>query len=595
MRLARLLFAIALIFGWAHSSFALPYSYNFATTCVDRSGSPWKVPKHTTASATTGPTCTIILPAGMVSGTIVAGYVLGAAVTAPTITASGVVSGSFTPVGGNLTGTRTGAAVYTICIPTGTASGTVTLTASHTTTSTYSVLPAFLIDGADQSTPCGTSAPGFGSGNNLVTGSTSTTVPTGGLGFDIINEGAGATMPFPTTASRWVMMGNPNASYGIGLAATNSSTYQPNWGTASGQTINVVGYVNPCGACTVPGLAANTVGYVHTGTIMACIGDSICDGYQQFTPPGYINPFVSPGPVGSTLADVATRVTALNPSITGTNHGIPGETIVSPALVCPTELNGGPSSGASIIQIGEHPNYVFLEGGVNDMHNGVAFSSTPYDNCLTTITNMGATTIVEEVYPVTSGYADPGNSQVVGAANIQAWNTLLDAWATSKSLVILPQYTTFASPPTFLNSIYNSGDGLHPDQLGVGERAVTYVGAMATPAATTVETRADGAGIVIQPTSIAPGGSVVGYSISRDSFGNFLSNVVAVWSLTSATGGVISTDLVAAVDNMSATFTGHTAGSGVMTAVANTFTGNSGAITVGSPSGTGSGIMRMHP
>lgn len=112
-------------------------------------------------------------------------------------------------------------------------------------------------------------------------------------------------------------------------------------------------------------------------------------------------------------------------------------------------------------------------------------------------------------------------------------------------------------------------------------------------ATTTVETKADGTGVVVPIQSIPAAATITGYSISRDGSGNYIGNVTAVWSLTSATGGVTGTDLVAAGNNKSAVFTGHVAGSGVMTAVANTFTGHSGKITVAT--GVGSGIMRGHP
>lgn len=132
-----------------------------------------------------------------------------------------------------------------------------------------------------------------------------------------------------------------------------------------------------------------------------------------------------------------------------------------------------------MIQGGEHAQYVYFEGGVNDMHNGVVFSSTPYNNCLATLNSMGATTIVEEVYPVTSGYADPvTNNQAVGAVNIQAWNAALDPWALGNSLKVLPEYTTFASPATFLNILFDGGDGLHLDHAGVFKRAQVYAAAI---------------------------------------------------------------------------------------------------------------------
>ena len=113
----------------------------------------------------------------------------------------------------------------------------------------------------------------------------------------------------------------------------------------------------------------------------------------------------------------------------------------------------------------------------------------------------------------------------------------------------------------------------------VGQSGVQTVIAGA-PSQTTVESRADGSGVTVPLQNLAAGASTNVFSIARDAQGNFAGNVAAAWSLQSLTGGVVSGDLVAAGDSKSATFTGHAAGSAVIQAVANSFTGQSGVITV---------------
>jgi len=77
-----------------------------------------------------------------------------------------------------------------------------------------------------------------------------------------------------------------------------------------------------------------------------------------------------------------------------------------------------------------------------------------------------------------------------------------------------------------------------------------------------IEDGADGSGVEIDTRMIGSGVSFTAYAISRDASGNFAGNVAVTWSLTSRTGGVVNSDLVAAADGRSATFTGHAAGTG---------------------------------
>ena len=84
-----------------------------------------------------------------------------------------------------------------------------------------------------------------------------------------------------------------------------------------------------------------------------------------------------------------------------------------------------------------------------------------------------------------------------------------------------------------------------------------------------VETRADGAGVVVPATELSTGMVLTNFSIARNGGGVFLSNLPAVWMLTNVTGGVVAGDLVAAPDGKSARFTANAAGSARILAVAN--------------------------
>jgi len=77
-----------------------------------------------------------------------------------------------------------------------------------------------------------------------------------------------------------------------------------------------------------------------------------------------------------------------------------------------------------------------------------------------------------------------------------------------------------------------------------------------------IENRADGSGVEINVRTIGSGVSFIAYAIARDASDNFVDNVAVTWSLIHRTGGVAGSDLVAAGDARSATFTGHAAGAG---------------------------------
>ena len=97
-----------------------------------------------------------------------------------------------------------------------------------------------------------------------------------------------------------------------------------------------------------------------------------------------------------------------------------------------------------------------------------------------------------------------------------------------------------------------------------GTQTVTVSAGAAT--ALTIETAANGSGSVIGAKAVTAGGNFTGYAIQRDTYGNFVANPSATWTMTSTTGGVTTSDL-SPTSGASTTFTGHLVGTGLVHAV----------------------------
>ncbi|MEI6166075.1 MAG: DUF2341 domain-containing protein [bacterium] len=104
----------------------------------------------------------------------------------------------------------------------------------------------------------------------------------------------------------------------------------------------------------------------------------------------------------------------------------------------------------------------------------------------------------------------------------------------------------------------------------------------AAPAQVRVETAADGSGTVVGTQTIAAGSSITVYAITRDMYGNFVSNAPAdTWSLVNIAGGVTVGDLVAGGNSKSAIFSGHRLGSACLHASLGTLSApDSGTLNV---------------
>jgi uncharacterized repeat protein (TIGR01451 family) len=99
-----------------------------------------------------------------------------------------------------------------------------------------------------------------------------------------------------------------------------------------------------------------------------------------------------------------------------------------------------------------------------------------------------------------------------------------------------------------------------PGVIGTNSAAINVGGG--APIKIRVETLANGTGTVVPAQNVTSGLSVTNFAITRDIYGNFVSNVAASsWSLLNIDGGVMSVDLAPAADNKSAVFTGRLLGS----------------------------------
>ncbi len=127
-----------------------------------------------------------------------------------------------------------------------------------------------------------------------------------------------------------------------------------------------------------------------------------------------------------------------------------------------------------------------------------------------------------------------------------------------------------------------SGNMTHSGAIIAGVDSLTSFGTFATvPGAATqvrVETLANGQGTVVPAQSITSDDSLTAHSITRDQFGNYISNAIANWTLENETGGVIEGDLI---DNgINGIFNGNLIGSATMRATIDSLFGDSGTITI---------------
>lgn len=149
---------------------------------------------------------------------------------------------------------------------------------------------------------------------------------------------------------------------------------------------------------------------------------------------------------------------------------------------------------------------------------------------------------------------------------------------------------TFASPIGATTHIFwratvwEATDIVRVDELKIGTtwQDVVPPAGPAVPQVS-VETKADGTGVVVPAQTITAGNSITNYAIVRDEGGNFVANTVASWSAVNVVGGIGSGDFVAINGGKGAVFTGHLVGTANIRATPPTGATNyndSGLITV---------------
>jgi len=114
----------------------------------------------------------------------------------------------------------------------------------------------------------------------------------------------------------------------------------------------------------------------------------------------------------------------------------------------------------------------------------------------------------------------------------------------------------------FREAVLEANDILQADEIKMGTAWTDVVPPTGPPIPqVSVETKADGTGVVVPAQSITAGNSITAYAIARDGGGNYLSNTVASWSAINVINGVSGGDIVPVDGGKSAVFTAHLAGS----------------------------------
>ena len=175
---------------------------------------------------------------------------------------------------------------------------------------------------------------------------------------------------------------------------------------------------------------------------------------------------------------------------------------------------------------------------------GVAFSTQPVLHIEDTYGNL----VTSDNSSVVTGTAQGGTGTLQGTSAVTASGGILPflnlSYNIAESVTIL--FTSGTLAPTTSDTIrvsHNSGVKVH------------------------VETAANGSGTIVPTQNLPAGNPITLYSIERDLYDNFVQNITSAWSLKNITGGVLSSDLIAAPDQKSSIFTGHFIGSAMIHAV----------------------------
>jgi hypothetical protein len=199
----------------------------------------------------------------------------------------------------------------------------------------------------------------------------------------------------------------------------------------------------------------------------------------------------------------------------------------------------------------------------------------------TGMTSVISHTLAIQVGPVSkfsvTGYASPSTAGVQSSLTVTAQdaagNTVTDYTGTvhftsSDAQAVLPVNYTFVSGDNgvhiFNANLKTSGiQTITATDTVTGTITGTQSGIVVNHAVASqisVETAANGSGVIVPAQNIASGTALTVYAVTRDQYSNFVANAAATWSLVNRTDGVAEDDLTTSSDNKSAVFTGHLLG-----------------------------------
>ena len=193
--------------------------------------------------------------------------------------------------------------------------------------------------------------------------------------------------------------------------------------------------------------------------------------------------------------------------------------------------------------------------------------------------------------PVTAG--TPGN--VIVTAQDASGNTVTNYsgtvyFASSDAQAVLPANYTFVSGDhgvhTFSSTLETAGSqSITATDTVTNTITGTQSGISVTASTATqirAETSADGSGTVVPSQNVTSGSAIIVYAITRDQYGNFVSNISGgVWSLVGKTAGIADSDLIPSSDKKSAVFTGHLVGTAAINVISGSLSSvNTGTLTV---------------
>jgi hypothetical protein len=248
---------------------------------------------------------------------------------------------------------------------------------------------------------------------------------------------------------------------------------------------------------------------------------------------------------------------------------------------------------SDLVPSGDNKSAVFSGHLVGTAVVNVTSGSLSMVNTGTLTVNIGTVSKLD-----VSGYSEPVNAGTTGNFTVTAQdaggNTITTYTGTihftsTDSHAILPVNYTFVAGDHGTRTFSTTFDTAGNQSITATDTVTvtitgTHSGITINPSRATqisVETTSTGTGTVISAQNITSGNSITAYAITRDQYGNFVANVAGTWSLTGKTAGIADGDLVPALDNKSAVFTGHLTGTAVIHIMSGSLVSNdSGTITV---------------